>query len=192
LTCATGGFSQPAEETIYEGNNIGINININIADIIRAIEKTGTTIAKGIKITADTARNAREQSQQEQKAAAALFRNTAAEIYENLTTLQKINPRQYSGLPINAPQIKRIAKNLKTVYAQQFISYTKKFPALKRTTKKTLIDKLSLAHYKITELQKYAAKSDKDLQTCKPFRPAARLNNICKIYDSIRKSLKLK
>jgi hypothetical protein len=127
----------------------------------------------------------------EKDAAAKLFKETAVEIYGNLTILEKLKPAVVKTFAINSPEIRRIVnKDLKTAYAEQCIAYTKKFPQLKRKDKKNIMDKLSLAVHKINAMRLFAEKTDKELQAFKGFRPAVRINNIREVYTAIRKILK--
>jgi hypothetical protein len=132
-----------------------------------------------------------KEAQKEKKAAAKLFKETAVEIYGNLTILEKLNPDVIKTFAINSPEIRRIVnEDLKTAYAEQCIAYAKNFPQLKRKDKKNMMDKLSLAVHKINAMRLFAGKTDKELQIFKGFRPAVRLKNIREEYAAIRRILK--
>jgi hypothetical protein len=149
-------------------------------------------LAKLIRYTDKLLLDVKDLIQGKQKAnAAKLFRKTSEEIYENLTTLRKKNLDEYKDCAINSLKIKSlINKDLKTVYVEKFLDYSKKIPQIKKKDKKKLADKLSLSLCKIHEMRKYAAMPDKKLRTLKGFRPAVRLQNIRKVYLGIIKVLK--
>jgi hypothetical protein len=114
---------------------MGIDIKIDVAEILRSIEHTVDRRWK--------------EARKEKEDAAALFRKTADKIYRNLSTLQTLKLDDYRTLPINAPKVQKIARKLQISYSEQFIAYSRRIPRLKGKEKDALTARLSLARYKM-------------------------------------------
>jgi hypothetical protein len=130
------------------------------------------------------------ESEKEKEAAAKLFKETADEIFNNLSILGKLRLERFKDYAINSPEVKKIInEDLKTGYTEQFVIYTRRFNLFNKKDNGKLIDKLTTALHKIYDIRLYAGKSTEELEWFTGFHPDDRLENIRKDYDDIRKIL---
>jgi len=154
-----------------------IKININLAKVAPYVNKLLSYIDEKIE------ENKREAAQK-------LFRETLDEIYFNIEILQKQDYNTIKTLDINSLKIRKIIKSIKTAKTQKCKEYSNKFPQLKKKDSRKFFDKISIALHKINVMRDFSEKKTNELKGYKVFRPAVRLNNICKTYLEVIEIIK--
>jgi hypothetical protein len=161
-------------------------INVNL-DVNRLIEYLSGLIISAINHTGKK----QAEKKRLQEAANAVFKATAKEMYHNMAILGEQNYHELKKYAINTPYIKKIVQSLETTYHKQFETYIKQYKHLKKKEKAKIIDRISLALFKIDQMHKLTNMTKKDLETSHHrYRPAVRLQNIRKVYVEIKDNLK--